>query len=373
MPEVRHEWYEIGDIKTLDSPALVVYPERIRQNIQASIAAVKDVQRLRPHVKTHKSREVSQLLMSAGIRKFKCSTIAEAEMLGMCGADNVVLAYQPIGPKVQRLINVVKKYSTTKYSCLIDNRLSAKRISDACIRNGLTLSVYVDLNIGQNRSGITPGMDALELYKEAAGLPGITPMGLHAYDGHIRTSDFVLRTRQCNEAFSHVEDLKEELMNNGFPEPLIIAGGSPTFPIHSKRRTIDCSPGTFVYWDKSYLDTCAEQDFIPAAVLVTRIISLPGATKVCVDLGHKSVASENDISRRVFFLNAEGLTPVSQNEEHLVLEVPAGHHFEVGDVLYALPFHICPTVALYERVYTIENGKISGEWKNIARDRKIVC
>jgi D-serine deaminase-like pyridoxal phosphate-dependent protein len=134
---------------------------------------------------------------------------------------------------------------------------------------------------------------------------------------------------------------------------------------------VECGPGTFIYWDKGYLNLCPEQDFLPAAVLVTRIISLPSPARVCTDLGHKSVAAENEISRRIFFLNAADLTPVSQSEEHLVCEATPNHNYQTGDVLYGIPFHVCPTVALYERAYTIENGKISGEWKNIARDRKI--
>ena len=168
-----------------------------------------------------------------------------------------------------------------------------------------------------------------------------------------------------------LEELKENLSSTGITVPNIIVGGSPTFPIHAKRKNVECSPGTFIYWDKGYLDRCREQDFLPAAVLVTRVISLPSAQKICTDLGHKSVAAENEITRRVFFLNADDLIPVSQSEEHLVCETVGDHHYNTGDVLYGIPYHICPTVALYEMVYTIENGKITGEWKNVARDRRI--
>ena len=97
---------------------------------------------------------------------------------------------------------------------------------------------------------------------------------------------------------------------------------------------------------------------------------MPSTNKICTDLGHKSVAAENEIGKRIFFLNAEGLKPVGQSEEHLVLETNS-HPFKVGDVLYGLPYHVCPTVALYERVFTVENGKTTGEWKNVSRDRKI--
>ena len=135
---------------------------------------------------------------------------------------------------------------------------------------------------------------------------------------------------------------------------------------------MECSPGTFVYWDKGYADLCPEQPFIPAAVVLARVISLPTATRLCIDMGHKSISAENEINRRVYFLNAPELEPVSQSEEHLVVEAGANHAYQVGDVLYGLPIHVCPTVALYERAVTVEGGKKTGEWKTVARDRTII-
>src|SRR6202012_1815619 len=109
--------------------------------------------------------------------------------------------------------------------------------------------------------------------------------------------------------------LNQTLIHAGFPKPKIIAGGSPTFSIHAKNAGFESSPGTFVYWDQVYHHICSEQAFVTAAVLITRVISLPDATKICVDLGHKSVASESELDLRVRFINAPDLTPVSQNEE----------------------------------------------------------
>lgn len=366
-----NEWYHISEIDKLDSPALVVFPERIKANIQTAISMVGDVNRLRPHVKTNKSADATRLMLEAGITKFKCATIAEAEMLGMIGAPDVVLAYQPLGPKLKRFIELIKKIPSTKYSCLTDNLSAAKEQAETFAENNLEVPIYVDLNIGMNRTGIIPGKEAIELCKFCSSTTGIKFAGLHAYDGHMRKKDFELRTKECNEAFAEVEKLVDELSTIGVAVSNIIVGGSPSFPIHAKQKMVECSPGTFIYWDKGYTDLCPEQNFLPAAVLVTRIISLPSPARVCTDLGHKSVAAENEITRRVFFLNASDLTPVSQSEEHLVCETENDHHHKTGDVLYGLPFHVCPTVALYERVYTIEDGKITGEWKNIARDRKI--
>ena len=212
---------------------------------------------------------------------------------------------------------------------------------------------------------------ALDLYRSCAQLKGIKLLGLHAYDGHIHDKDLAERTKKCDAAFAIVSDLQKTIKNEGFPEPIIIAGGSLTYPIHAKREAIECSPGTFIYWDRGYSLNCQEQPFVPAALLISRVISLPDSTKICVDLGHKSVSAENELSKRVYFINAPELVPIGQSEEHLVLEAAKGHQFKIGDVLYGIPYHVCPSVALYERAITIENNQITGHWANIARDRMI--
>ncbi len=361
--------FHIENIAEIDSPALVIFKEQVEQNIAHAVRMAGDVGRLRPHVKTHKSEDATRQMLAAGITKFKCATIAEAEMLGMCGAADVLLAYQPVGPKVGRFVSVIKKYPKTAYSCLVDDISAAQNMAAVFTENGLVVPVFIDLNIGQNRTGILPDK-AVELYLACSKLKGIKPVGLQAYDGHIRDMDFEKRTAECNAAFKQIEHIAEQIKDSGFNAPIIIAGGSPTFPIHAKRNGVECSPGTFVYWDKGYSDLCPEQPFSPAAILITRVVSLPDATKICLDLGHKSVAAENEIGKRIYFPNAPELIPIGQSEEHLVMEAGANHGFKVGDILIGIPYHICPTVALYERAIIVLNGIANGEWKITARDRK---
>ena len=374
------EWYRIYNVNEVDTPALVIYPARVKKNIDLLVSMIDDVNRLRPHVKTHKAREAVLLQMAAGITKFKCATIAEAEMLAGCQAPDVLLAYQPVGPKINRLITLIKKYPATKFSCLVDDGIIANEISKKASAEDLIIPVYIDLNIGMNRTGITPDQHAIDLYTQCSKIPpptggggvaGIKPAGLHAYDGHIHDKELEIRKRRSDEAFASVEWLKGELMKKGLVEPIIVAGGSPTFPVHAKREKVECSPGTFIYWDAGYQQGLAEQPFLPAALVISRVISHPGENLICLDLGHKSVAAEKDLNSRVVFLNAPELKFVGQSEEHLVAETDKHHSYKVGDVLYGLPFHICPTCALYERALTIEDGKATGEWKIIARDRKI--
>jgi D-serine deaminase-like pyridoxal phosphate-dependent protein len=361
-------WYEVENIDEIDSPALLIFPARAKENIRKLTEKI-NVQNLRPHVKTNKIAEVSSMMLESGIRKFKAATIAEAEMLAMIQAPDTLLAYPVNGPKIKRLISLIKKYPNTKFSSLVDRIDNAQILSGLFKEAGLTADVYIDLNVGMNRTGITPG-NAMKLYREIISLPSIKVLGLHAYDGHLKDPNLKTRTENCNRAFEPVLALKKEMEKlAGYPLTLI-AGGSPTCFIHGAAGDRECSPGTFIFWDKGNREQLPEQPFDWAAILVCRVISIPAPDKICVDLGHKSVAAENP-QPRVFFINAPEAIPTAQSEEHLVVEVPDSSKFKTGDVLYGVPWHICPSVALYEKAHVVENNRVKGFWKVVARNREI--
>lgn len=372
MSEINQSWYVVENIDDIDTPALLIYLTRVKQNIRLLKSMIDDPGRLRPHVKTHKTKEVTQLLMDSGISKFKCATISEAEMLGMCKAVDVLLAYPIFGPKMQRFVALVKKYPETRFSCLVDNFSSAEQIAQIALKYNLIIEVFIDLNIGMNRTGIKPGKEAIQLYEDCTLLKGVKVIGFHAYDGHIREKSFEKRRLIAEESFAPVEAIRMELKKKGYNTPKIIIGGSPTFPVYAKHTDVECSPGTFVFWDKGYGDSLPEQKFLPAALVLARVISLPDKTKICLDMGYKAIASENELDNRVYFLNAPDIKIASQSEEHLIMEVPKGHSWTIGDVLYGLPIHICPTCALYERANVIENRRAVDRWEIIARDREIL-
>jgi D-serine deaminase-like pyridoxal phosphate-dependent protein len=363
-------WYEINNVDQVDSPALVIYADRVRENIKTLMSSIVNVDRLRPHIKTHKSLEVSRMMLDAGIKKFKCATIAEAEMLAVAGAPDVLLAYQPVGPKAERLAALKKKFPNVSWSCLIDNLESAKEISRIFSTRDLRINVYIDLNVGMNRTGIIPER-AYDLFAECQSLRGIDIVGLHAYDGHLRDTDLSLRTKKCDEGFARVVDLQKKIAAKFGKQLIIVAGGTPTFSIHSKRKEIECSPGTFIYWDKGYEQTLQEQHYLHAALVVSRVISIPDENIICTDLGHKAIASENPLQNRVYFLNAPELEPIGHSEEHMVFKNPGKKKYSVGDVLYGIPYHVCPTIALHENASIVEDGSVKNQWLTDARKRKI--
>jgi D-threonine aldolase len=365
------DWFHVSNIHDVDSPALIVFPDRVQKNIDILKAMLPDSKRLRPHVKTHKSPEVTKILVQSGFFQFKCATIAEAEMLAEANAPDVLLAYQPIGPKAERLAQLAMKYPATKFSCLVDNIETINQINSIFAKISRKLDVYIDLNIGMDRTGIKPGQDAEGLYKSCQALEGVLSVGLHAYDGHLRDEDLTIRTKKCDEGFVPVISMQQNLVLEGFKEPIIVVGGTTTFPIHAKRKNVVCSPGTFIYWDKGYHDTYKEQPFEFGALVVTRIISKPAEDLICIDLGHKAIASENPLNKRVFLLNAPNLESIGHSEEHMVFKVKGVSNYNVGDVLYGVPFHICPTIALHESAVVINDHQATGQWNMIARKRKI--
>jgi D-threonine aldolase len=365
------EWYTIKNTEGLDTPALVIYPDRVAHNIELLKTFVDDVGKLRPHVKTSKSPDVVKLMLEAGIRKFKCATIAEGEMLATAGATDVLLAYQPVGPNVRRFCALQERFPETRFTCLIDNPKSLEQLSAISSEFKALTGVLIDLNVGMNRTGILPGKDAYQLYRRAREAPAIEFVGLHAYDGHLRDPDLNQRKQKCDESFRAVADLRKEIAADFEKDPLVIAGGTPTFPIHAKRPEVEASPGTFIFWDRGYQLILPEQPFEIAALVVTRVISRPDPQTICVDLGHKSIASENAITQRVHFLNAGALQAIGHSEEHLVLQVTDSREFEIGDILYGVPYHICPTVALYENARVCRENVAGEIWPIAARKRKI--
>ena len=364
------DWYSIANIHEIDSPSLVIYPERVRENIRVLKNFVPDTTRLRPHVKTNKSPDTCNLMMTEGIQKFKCATIAEGEMLGKIGAPDVLLSYQPVGPRGKRFIQLIKKFPNTKYSCLLDNEATAHELSAAAKAESVSLTIFIDLNVGMNRTGIVPE-NALELFTCIESLGNLHVVGLHAYDGHHNMDDLQTRAQGCDAGFVRVEALQKAIEQQSGKKLTIVTGGNTTISIHAKRLNAEVSPGTFIFWDYGYHKKFAEQPFVFAALLVVRVLSKPTPETVCVDLGHKSIASENPLTNRVHFLNASGLEPIGHSEEHLILKLNQHTNLNVGDVLYGVPYHVCPTVALHEFAWTIEQGKATGQWFIESRKRKI--
>lgn len=364
-------WHPVSNASEIASPALLLYPDRIEENLRRMRAIVGgNAAQLRPHVKTHKLAPVIALKRAQGISKFKCSTIAECEMVAAAGGEDVLLAYPLAGPNIRRFLDLQRAFPGTRFRGVTDNPATVHELSAAAHAQQAEIALLIDLNVGMNRTGILPGDEAFSLINEIRVLPGLRWDGLHAYDGHLAIADVTARARQWASALGPVWRLRDRLQDAGTPAQLIIGGGTPTLPFFSGLPEVECGAGTPVLWDFGQPLHNPDLKFLHAAVLLTRVVSQPLPGRLCLDLGHKAVASEMQ-PPRVQIFGLEDATFVGHSEEHLVLETPRAAEYPVGHVFYALPRHVCPTVALHSEVAVVRDGRVSEFWPVTARTRRI--
>jgi D-serine deaminase-like pyridoxal phosphate-dependent protein len=364
--------YAIRDTSAIFSPALIFYKDLIQRNIEQAVAIAGVPSRLRPHVKTHKTREIVRLELDAGITKHKCATLAEAEMLAGCGVPDVLLAYHLVGPNCSRMARLASAYPNCRFSVLADNQEALEPLSKALAAAEQHVEVLLDVDVGQHRTGIAPGEEAVTIYENITRWPGLRPGGLHVYDGHIHQESPAERAAAVHKQLEPVLVLRERLIKKGLPVPRMVMGGTPTFPIYARLDLpgLECAPGTCFLNDHGYGTRFTDlAGFTPAALLLTRVISRPTPTRVTLDLGYKAVASDPPAGQRLKLLNVPEYEAVLQNEEHLVIEFPAAANFRPGDEVLAMPTHICPTCAMHRQAYVVENAQVVDRWDIVARDR----
>ncbi|MFO0906144.1 MAG: D-TA family PLP-dependent enzyme [Pirellulales bacterium] len=363
--------YAIQDSSGIITPALVIYLELVEQNLSEMVRIAGDAARLRPHCKTHKMREVAELGLRRGIAKGKCATFAEAEMLAEAGVADIFLAYNLVGPNIARAVAFRQRYPQVRFSCTVDHPAPLAALGRALQSAGLTIEVLLDIDTGQHRTGVPAGAEALALYRLIAETPGVTPGGLHVYDGQNHQRDRNEREAAVARGWSGVATLCQEIDAAKLPLPRIVAGGTGSFPIYAAMTDprIELSPGTVVFHDAGYRETFPDLQFVPAAMLLTRCISRPKPDRATFDLGYKAVASDPPAGNRLSFPDLPDAKAVLQNEEHLVLETSLASSFAPGDELLAIPRHVCPTSALHKQVYVVHGGQVVARWDVVARDR----
>jgi len=364
--------YAVADTSSVYSPALLFFKDLIRRNLAVAVEIAGGPQRLRPHVKTHKTREIVYLELQAGVTKHKCATLAEAEMLASCGAPDVFLAYNLVGPNCERMARLVRTYPQTRFAVQTDYPDAARALSEAMHQAGQTVDVLLDLDVGQHRTGIVPGNEALALYELIDSLPGLRPGGLHVYDGHNHQESLDERQAAVRRLLEPALVLHDALEKKGLPVPRLVCGGTPTFPVFARLDLpgLECAPGTCFLHDHGYGSKFTDMSgFTPAALLLTRVISRPTDTRITFDLGYKAIASDPPAGKRLVLLDVPDYEAVLQNEEHLVVETPAAGRFKPGDEVFAVPTHICPTCAMHRYAHVVEGGRVTGKWEIVARDR----
>lgn len=365
--------YAVRDVEKIASPALLFFRDRIESNLERMINIAGSPDRLCPHVKTHKCPNIVQLELARGIRHHKCATLAEAVMLAEAGAASVLVAYPLVGPNCRLFAEMVRHFPKTRFAVIADHPAGLEALSAAAVSLGVQVEVLLDLDVGQHRTGVPCGETAVSLYEKITRLPGLVPGGLHAYDGHNQQPEPEERRRAVAAIVSELQGLLEQLQKRRLPVPRIVVGGTPTFPCWAAQHlpNLQCSPGTCVLHDANYARKFPDLGFTPAALVLTRVVSRPATDRITLDLGYKAICADPPAGQRCVFPDLPDARQVLHNEEHLVLETPLAQRYQPGDVLLAIPAHVCPTCALHDFAYVVENGRINGRWEIPARRRLV--
>jgi len=368
------ERYRVPDVEEVLTPALVVYPEVISSNIEQTLCLLDgDANRWRVHVKTAKLEYALRMLAERGVRNFKCATTLELLVACRSGAKDVLVAYPMMAANARRVSEIAESYPQVHISVLAENE---KQIQQW---RGHRVGVFLDINPGMNRTGIeqSHGTEVVKLAR-AVRDAGLEFRGLHYYDGQYGGLEERERTAAAHAGYDSLLKVVGEVEASGVKVPEVITAGTPTLPcslayqgFRGQKFVHRVSPGTIAYNDATNLAQLpAEYGLRPAVLVLTRIVSKPRKGVITCDAGHKAVSADAGVPTCLIVGHSE-LTPLSPSEEHLPMAVADdGAGPEVGEALYLLPRHVCPTVNNFDCALLVRNGQIEAVERVTARGRE---
>jgi len=366
--------YAVCDTEDVLTPALVIYPDFIASNIERTLKLLNgNADRWRVHIKTSKLAHTLRMLVERGVLNFKCATTLELLVACRSGATDVLLAYPVMGANALRARDIANGFPEVRISVLAENDKQLQQW------RGSRVGIFLDINPGMNRTGIEQNkLEEIVSLTRSIAAAGLEFRGLHYYDGQFGSVAEGERTQAAQRGYDALLEIVGQLERSAIPVPEVITAGTPTFACSlaydgfgSGKFVHRVSPGTVVYCDASSLAQLPEEyGYRPAALVLTRVVSRPHAGIVTCDAGHKTVSADAGVPTCAV-MGSLGLTPLSPSEEHLPIAVKEGTAGpQIGDTLYLLPRHICPTVNNFDCALLMRNGKIGWEEKVSARGRE---
>lgn len=350
--------YALKEPDQIITPALLIYPEIVDANIRATLKMIgNDPNRWRPHIKTAKLAAVVRRFISHGITNFKCSTTLELRTACQAGAKDVLVAFAMGGANARRVRELAREFPDTRLSVLIESKQQADTW------RGTEMGLFIDVNPGMNRTGIA--QERIDEVTSLASNIGDAFRGLHYYDGHVSGYPPDERAAATYRGYEQLILIVNALQNTGLRIQEVITSGTPAAPFGysfkpftNERFVHRISPGTVVYNDMTSLEQLPGYGYAPAVLVLSTVISHPLPDVITCDAGHKSVSADAGVPTCLVMGHPE-LTPLKPSEEHLPVRSAGSERAPaIGDKLYLLPRHVCPTVNNFDDALMIVDREI---------------
>lgn len=352
-----------------DTPTLCVDLDQFERNLHFMAGTVRTGGKLwRPHAKGHKTPVVAWKQIAAGAIGVTCAKISEAEIFAAAGIRDILVANVVAGvAKCARLAALCR--SADPIICC-DHYAQAEPIAAACRSLGVRCRVLVDVNIGMNRTGITPGADAVELAQAIAKLDGLELVGIMGYEGHLlKVADPADKQRQIRASLAILEHCRDLFVKHGLRCDIVSAGGTGSVSITSQAPGVtELQSGGGVFGDPFYSEDChLTGDFAPALTVMTTVISRPTLERAVLDAGKKAVNPD---------LHAPQVKDHSyavitwMSAEHTVLQLgPRSQDLRIGDRLELIVGYHDLTTPLHDEFAAFRGNRLEAVWPILARGK----
>lgn len=367
------EEYRGRDKAELPTPALLVDLDRFEQNVRTMAEHAKTAGcGLRPHAKTHKCPEIARRQIAAGALGVCVATVPEAAAMTAANIRGVLLT-SPIVErrKIARMVALAQKGDVM---LALGHPRQAELLNEAAQAAKATVSVLVDVDVGDRRTGSLPGQAALELGRLVVRCRNLRLRGLQAYAGlasHV--VGFERRRDVSRQAMGRAVETRDLFVKHGLEAAILSGGSTGTYNIDSGIRGVtELQVGSYVFMDVDYrriggrTNATLYDDFQPSLTVLTTVVSAAHADRVTVDAGTKSL--DTTVSLRGQPIHAKGISYSPGGDEFGMLTAEKGVDLpRLGDRLEFIVPHCDPTTNLHDRIYACRGNRVEAVWPIAAR------
>jgi D-serine deaminase-like pyridoxal phosphate-dependent protein len=352
----------------LDTPALIIDVGAMERNI-ARIAAFCRQHGVawRPHVKAHKSPEIARRELAAGAIGLTCAKLGEAEVMGAAGIHDLLIANQIVGSAKMSRLAALRGIADPIVA--VDHVDQVHELNQAMQQAPRPLRVLVEVDIGLNRAGVSPGQPALDLARRIAECSQLQLVGIMGYEGHLlAVPDLFDKERRIRAAVGRLVETRDALRSAGLECPIVSAGGTGSFSVTAGCWGVtEVQAGGIIFMDAYYQRVCQVQGFEFALKLLTTVVSRPARDRAIIDAGRKSVHGE---LHRPLVVGREDMEIVQLSAEHGWLRLdPTAVDLRIGDRLELIPGYGDFTCVLHDEFYAVRNGRVEAVWPLSARGK----